>query len=104
MWSGINPKFSSSRIDKDLWSSHTVDLYSAVTTTNNHLMTPTNTVLSKRRQTQEFILYDSIHIKSPNRHNESLGLEVRVVGREQRRDWRGAGGASGGWGVLWSVS
>ena len=58
-------------------------------------MTLTNTVLSKKSHTQEFILSDSIYIKFQNRYNESLGLEVRMVAREVCRDWTGVYGACG---------
>lgn len=57
-------------------------------------------MLSKRNQTQEFILSDSLYKKFQSRHSGSLGLEVRMLKREERRDQAGADGACGCWGVI----
>lgn len=42
---------------------------------------------------------DDVHTKLKCSHKDSPRLGARAVGREQGRDWTGAEGAPGGWGV-----
>ena len=63
-------------------------------------MTPANAMLSKRNITQEFILSNSFYMKFHSRYSDCLGLEVRMVKREELRDQTGGYGACGCWGVI----